>query len=168
MKHPTKKALAVLLTVLLLTGAAVYAADAGTAEDPLVTLSYMTNTFQTQIASLFQDALDDTQATLNDTLDRQAASLEQAIQAAAQSSGETLQAADTAWQTVTLTAGQSLAVEAGAQVLFLSGSGTFSGGYAVDVTAGTSGATMSLSADHLYTVSSAGTVSGEGQLLLQP
>ena len=164
MKHPMTKILAAALAVILLTGAAVYAADAGTAEDPLVTLSYMTNTFRQEISELFRSQLDETANALANTMDSQVAALEQNLQTQDTTAS---QVEDTAWQTVTLAAGQSLTVDDGAQVLFVSGTAAFSGGYAVDTTDGNAAARMDLAANHLYTVSTAGIISGEGRLLLK-
>jgi hypothetical protein len=160
MKHPILTA--AVLTVTLLTGAAVYAADAGTAEDPLVTLSYMTTTFKQEITELFQSKLDRTASNLEQTMAQQVSAVSKSQQTAATA------AQDTAWQTVTLTAGQALEVSAGAQVLPLSGSASFSGGTISDTTVGASAKSAALTADHLYLVSAAGTVSGEGQLLVKP
>lgn len=163
MKRPMAILLAVALVVTALTGAVAYAAEAGTAEDPLVTLSYMTTTFKQELTSLFQGMLDDSASSLEDTMDSQLAALEQSLASA----DAAAPAEDTAWQTITLT-GQSLDVDAGAQLLLISGTAAFSGGYVVDSTDGTASAGMTMHEDHLYVVSAAGTVSGEGTLLLKP
>ena len=53
-----KKRIAILLSLILLLGTAAWAVAAGSADDPLVSLSYLTGKFSKAMNREIQDALD--------------------------------------------------------------------------------------------------------------
>ena len=105
---------ALALGLALLLGAAALAANETTL-DPLVTLSYLTGEFTDSIlARASQIAGQSDQQTVQD-LQAQAAAI-------AQAANDTARQISTGYETVNLTAGQTLDVAGGTEVLVLSGS----------------------------------------------
>ena len=112
-----KKTLAILLPVLALLAAALWALAAGGADDPLASLSYLEGTF-------------------SDTVDR-------AVEARLDTSDDALRSGTVAvstsgtWQESRLKRGDTLTGTTGTGVLLLAGEGQVTSGTVVDVTAGT-------------------------------
>lgn len=131
--------LCVILAVTVLTAfAAMAAGGAGSQADPLVTLSYLTDTFTDRIL----DKVDNLLAERNAALSREL-SARPVPDGSAGSGG---------YIAVTLTAGQTLTGEAGCEVLLRSGAAHCTGANSlIDTTTGSSpGSEAALAADHLY------------------
>lgn len=131
--------LLVIVVAAVAAGAGAYAAtNYGTQSDPLVTVSYLTDTLEPSIQSDFDGQL--------------AAAMEQ-LEAAFE---EDLANATGTFEVVSLTSGQTLSGGAGCEILFRSGSATAVGSL-LDVSAGSSVSSgASLSANHLYMASASG------------
>lgn len=112
-----RKKIFILLPLCLLAAAAVWAAAAGDAADPLASLSYLTGAFTNKV-----------DAAVNDRLDRSGAPVQE--NAAASSAAS--------WTEVRLKQDDILQASTGDGVLLLAGSGqvTYPAGAVVDVTAG--------------------------------
>lgn len=150
-RHLFWKVLAAALAVTLLL--AVTALAAGTEQDPLVTLSYLTGTYRTNLLSEVNTAIAAKEKQLSAEFASQVASLDGA------SSGQTGSAAATEYRTVELQAGKSATVEAGGEVLVLSGTLRTPAVGLTDVTDGTAvGINGTLTANHLYVASVTSTV----------
>lgn len=115
-----KIALAIPVSILLL--AAVWVFASGNAEDPLVSLSYLTDTFTKLVEESVDKRLDESDAALLEY---------------AENGGTITQAAAT-WEEVRLKRDDMLAGSTGTNVLLLAGSGqvTYTSGAVVDVTTG--------------------------------
>lgn len=128
-----------LVVAALSAGAGAYAATTyGTQSDPLVTVSYLTDTLGPSMQSSF---------------DGQLASAMEQLEVAFE---EDLAGATGTFTVVTMTSGQTLSGGAGCEILFRSGSATAVGAL-MDVSAGsavTSGS--ALTANHLYMTSASG------------
>ena len=156
-------ALALALTALV--GAAAYAAGAGTSSDPLVTVSYLENTFTPSVTASVNAQISAARTSLDDALAARVRSFEANLAQAPAQTGA--QAGD--YVSLTLAAGQTLDVTPGAELLFLSGKATAAAAL-TDTTAGASVASGgALSAYHLYIATGTGTVtaSAESKLLVK-
>lgn len=143
---------AIVLACVLVVGAFSASASGGGQQDPLITLSYLTQVVTPELLKIVDEQVAANEQALTDrintAIDTYSAEMEQALgQSGVQSS---------AFATVYLSAGQSLLPQAGSEVLLRSGSAVVFAGAApilLDATAGTSleigGA---LSANHLYVV----------------
>lgn len=126
-----RTALCVILAAAVLTAfAAMAGSGAGSQTDPLVSLSYLTDTFTPQIMEKVDSLLEERNAALNEELRQPAAG-------------------DGAYAVVTLSAGQALRGEAGCEVLLRSGDARCAGELA-DATSGGVLAGGGLTANHLY------------------
>lgn len=139
--------LSIALALVLAVGVTAYAAsNYGTSSDPLITLSYLTDTLTPNLLSQLRTDLD---AAVDEV----------------QASSGSLQT----YSVVTLSRGQTLSGSAGCEILLRSGSATCISGLA-DITDGTSlSGGSSLSANHLYMASADGsgcTASADSTLLL--
>lgn len=153
MKKRNVRILAAALSVVLLTGAAAMAAGAGTSSDPLVSLSYLTDTLTPSLISRLQTMVTDNNSALT-------ASLNQEVDAYRQQ----VESADTAtFSAVSLSAGQTASLESGGEVLLRSGSAVCDQEL-TDTTDGTAlSAGGSLVIDHLYlSAAGAGTLTAGG------
>lgn len=116
-----------------------------TASDPLVSLSYLTGTYRT---NLLKDVEADIQAEsqkLSAGFSQQVSDLKGTM------GGQTVTAAKNDFSTQSLAAGQQITVHAGGEVLVLSGSVKAVGSGLTDATAGTTvSAGGGLTANHLY------------------
>ena len=140
MKNRTTKTLLILLLVAVLAATGVYAAVRyGTQDDPLVTMSYLTDVKEPELADAYSVKAD----------------------AAVEEMKNNLPASDTAavtgdYVSAELTAGQTLKCEAGTEVLLRSGKVTASA-VLTDVTDGAQvEAGKALTANHLYIAPAAG------------
>ncbi|NCB51833.1 MAG: hypothetical protein EOM54_08140 [Clostridia bacterium] len=131
--------LLVLAVAVVAAGVGAYAAtNYGTQSDPLVTVSYLTDTLEPSIQSNFDGQL--------------AAAMEQ-LEAAFEAD---LANATGTFEVVALTNGQTLSGGAGCEILFRSGSATAVGAI-LDVSTGASVSSgASLTANHLYMTSASG------------
>jgi len=150
-RHLFGKILTVALAATVLL--TITALAAGTSQDPLVTLGYLTGTYKTNLLSEVNTAIAAKEKQLSAEFASQVASLSHA------SSGQMPSPAATEYRTVELQAGQSATVEAGGEVLVLSGTLQTPAVGLTDVTAGTAvGINGTLTANHLYVASVASTV----------
>lgn len=145
MKSKAKIAAAVAGAAVLVTVA--YAATAGSQNDPLITLSYLTERFQPQI----EDAVSNAVAAREDALRQE---LTQAMQDWEQRlDGGQVSVSGTAFQTITLRPGQALVGQAGCEVVVREGQAQWTSASSALVDA-TTGAILeegqALLANHLY------------------
>ena len=126
MRNVKLKGLVILLTVVVLAGAAVYAvSNYGSQSDPLITKSYLDQVLQPQLEAELETELKDAENQLRGS-----------------TAGE--------FQELSLTSGQSLHCGAGGEFLLCSGSAKALGSLA-DTTAGSNVAEgAALTANHLY------------------
>ncbi len=151
---PSRKTLLRILTaamvVVMLASVAVIAATAGTDSDPLVTRSYLEGPYKKTLLSEAESAAESQVETLERSLDKR-------IQSFTSNLSDTVpdrQTAESAYETQTLAAGESLTLPAGTQMLFLSGAATMAGAGLTGATAGTALATgAALTANHSYVAS---------------
>ena len=135
-----KKTIRTILCILLAAAGltafgALAAGGAGSRGDPLVTLSYLTDTFTAQI----MDKVDAALAQRNEQLLRELGG-----------SGGAVSGAASSYTAVTLSAGQTLYGEAGCEVLLRSGSASCSAGLTDATAGGTLSGGSALEANHLY------------------
>ena len=136
---PKKKILALLLAAVILTGGISALAAAGTSDNPLVTLSYLTDTFKKSILAQTDSKLAAAQSTYE-------AKLEQKIQSSG-NSGTTIGA----YSVVRITNGQTLTLNKNCEVMLRSGTVQYSGNALTDTTSGSvlaQGSTVQ--ENHLY------------------
>ena len=135
-----KIAAAAVCVCLLLTAA--YAAGAGSANDPLVTLSYLNNTFSQKVQTM-----------VNDTVDARKAEMEQAL---AKVLGQGGNGSGNVFTVVTLSKGQTLVGDVGCEVMLRIGTavcGTSDSVGLIDTTSGSNlGSGGALATNHLYMV----------------
>ena len=132
MKNRFLRTFLILLLVAVLGAVGVYAAARyGSQEDPLVARSYLTDVVEKEITDYTDSQI---RAAVSDAQGR--------VQAQ-------IRAAAGVFETVRLTAGQTLACESGTEVVLLSGSAAASGDL-TDTTLGEALNEGALSANHLY------------------
>jgi hypothetical protein len=135
-----KIAAAAVCVCLLFTAA--YAAGAGSANDPLVTLSYLNNTFSQKVQTM-----------VNDTVDARKAEMEQAL---AKVLGQGGNGSGNVFTVVTLSKGQTLVGDVGCEVMLRIGTavcGTSDSVGLIDTTSGSNlGSGGALATNHLYMV----------------
>lgn len=136
---PKKKILALLLAAVILTGGISALAAAGTSDNPLVTLSYLTDTFTKSILAQADSKLAAAQTTYE-------AKLQQKIQASSSSGSAT-----GAYSVLQMSKGQSLTAGVGCEVMLRSGTARCSGAALTDTTSGSASAQdQALQKNHLY------------------
>lgn len=146
-----------MLVGTVLTAFAAIAADVGSQADPLVTLSYLNETFMGQLLERVEETLTARNATLKTELEQEISSREQEIlRQLGGTAGSTVNTAVVGFTTVTLTKGQTLYGNAGCEVLLRSGSATCyaEGASAPGLVDSTEGTTIlhgtALTPNHLY------------------
>lgn len=152
MKRTWKIAAAVLCTILLVTVAFAAVGGAGSQNDPLVTLSYLTSIFTPKVQSMTQQAVTDQQARNKAELDAAVTQWDTKVQDAIRQAGVS-GSSGVSFVTVTLEAGQMLLVGEGCEIILRSGVSGYVSEEAslMDSTAG--GELVSgkvLTANHLY------------------
>lgn len=144
MKRKWKLALAALCACAVVTAA--YAATAGGAEDPLITLSYLEGPFMAQVQTMVDEAVSANQEILESKLNAAIDELESRL--STEDSGS--------FQVVTLTKGQTLVGDVGCEVMLRIGTadcGSDSATGLIDTTGGSVlGDGEALAANHLYMV----------------
>lgn len=150
----------ILAVTVLTTFAAIAAGGAGSQADPLVTLSYLSETFTGQIMEKVNDLLAQRNAALNQEISGKLAQLP----GGAGGNGES-------YTVVTLAVGQTLQGEVGCEVLLRSGSAVCTGDGTVGLMDTTSGGSLgsgaALMANHLYLMpDSRGITTADGATLL--
>ena len=132
MKNHFLRTFLILLLIAVLGAGAVYAAARyGSQEDPLVAKSYLTDVIEKEITDYTESQI---RAAVSDAQGR--------VQ-------EQIRAAAGVFQSVNLSAGQTLTCEPGAEVVLLSGSVTASGDL-TDTTLGEALSEGELAVNHLY------------------
>lgn len=126
---------AVVLASVVVVSAFSVSAEGGDKKDPLITLSYLTQVVTPQLEEMVDEQVEANEEALNEKLnDAIDDYVEQMEEALAESAGES-----SSYTFVTLTAGQTLAPEAGSELLLRSGSVNVSSGSSpvlIDATAG--------------------------------
>ena len=117
------KIISIALAVVVITGAGVYAATTlGTQSDPLITLSYITDTLQPALLSA-----------VGSEIDAAASQLEDAFNKALTEAGSVSVGT---YKVVTLTSGQTLTGEIGCEIMLREGVAAASGSGLVNMSAG--------------------------------
>ena len=150
----------IIFGIMLVSGVSIYAATSyGTSSDPLVTLSYINNVKDAIIDetnSYIDQTGDELSNSFNSSLEQFSAEIDQKL-----SAGTVHSTADV-FSVVTLSNGQSVTCDSGAEIMLRAGSANASGSEApslVDTTAASDVSSGSaLEANHMYMV----TVSGNG------
>ena len=146
-----------LAAVVLASFAALASGGAGSQGDPLVTLSYLNDTFLTQVLEKVDKSLDERGGRLRGEIDQQIAQREQELRG--QLSGGSPAAPASAYTAVTLSAGQTLSGEAGCELLLRSGSAVCAASSAPGLVDTTSGGSINgggaLQPNHLYLMTEA-------------
>lgn len=151
MKRKWKIAVAVVCALFLVTVAYAAVSGAGGQNDPLVTLSYLTNVFAPKVEDLAEQVVGEHQAEneaeLNDAIDYWDERVQQAIDEAGVSGS-----GGVTYHEVTLEAGEILVMQEGCEVILRSGAVKWNADTALmDMTAGSDLASgKALSANHLY------------------
>ena len=134
-----KRKIALMLPLCILLAVTVWAVAAGDADDPLLSLSYLTETFAKKLNREIEDRLDESDEELLETLEE----------------GGPVVAAASTWQETRLKRGDVLFGNTGTNVLMLAGAAQvfYDSGAVVDVSAGIEvpSGTM-LAANHRYMV----------------
>ena len=148
----------ILLAITLISGAAFLAlATPGTASDPFITLSFLTDIFRPQMLADVARA----EQELVESFDERIAELEAQLEAALSSSGAALPSESDVFTVVTLTRGQTLSCPVGTEIMLRIGTATGTGSEPALVNY-TKGETLSpgaaLTANHMYLV----TIEGNG------
>lgn len=154
MKQPRRAWLIALIACAVLILPLAVSGSGLTDSDPLISLSYLTGTYQQQIIAEMQKQITARSQELTDTLDQRISD----VRTAAGSS----QAPASTHTTVNLTAGSSYTVPDGAEFLFLSGSAKATGAGLTDTTLGQSvAASAALTENHLYVAGTAVAIQSE-------
>ncbi len=158
------KLLAVTLAAVVVLGLTGAVSGVNTASDPLVTLSYLTGTYKSNLLSEVNTAIAAKQRQLSQEFSQQADELKAAI------AKTTVTPAENDFKTVTLSAGQTVQVSAGGEALLLSGAASAREAGLTDVTAGSGViAGGALAVNHLYVSAGDCTIqaSGSAKLLVK-
>ena len=151
-KHLIPKLIAIVMAVVLIASLAVLAAgtgsSAGTTSDPLVTMSYVNETFRAELLQQLQQEMNTSQAEFSQSISAMLQSISN------QYSGYAPEmSVQSPYVSITVPEGETLELAAGQQFLVLSGAGKVSLNMMVDTTAGMSLASgNALSENHFYTV----------------
>lgn len=169
-KKTLRTAACLLLAAVALTAfAALASGGAGSQGDPLVTLSYLNDTFLPQVLEKVDKSLDDRGTKLRGEIDQQIVQREQELRGQLSGSGSPAAPA-AAYSAVKLSAGQTLSGEAGCEILLRSGSAVCVAGSAgvpglVDATSGGSvNGGGALQANHLYLMPAPAGVQASGEV----
>lgn len=139
------KIFGVAMAVTAVVGLTMAVSGTDTASDPLVSLSYLTGTYRTNLLKDVEAEVQEESQKLSSSFSQQVSDLEETM------GGHTVTAAKNDFSTQSLAAGQKVTVSAGGEVLVLSGSVKSVGSSLTDTTAGTAvTAGSALSANHLY------------------
>ena len=152
MKNKIVIGVLVLAVIMLISGATILAvATGGTQDDPLITLSYLTNIFRPRVMEDVSKAENEAEQRFQ----RRIAELEAQL-AAGQGSGQTPPGAADVFSVVTLTRGQTLICQVGTEIMLRVGTANALGATAPALVNYTSGSTLSsgsaLTTNHMYLV----------------
>ena len=153
MKRKWKIGVAAVCAALLVTAA--YAATAGSQNDPLVTLGYLTGVFQPKVQETVEDAVTEREDALQQEMEQAIQNWDKQVQAAMDGEGSG-NGAGAVFQVVTLEEGQTLVGDVGCEMMLRIGTGVcISDGTPglIDVSAGTTlNDGQELETNHLYMV----------------
>ena len=152
MKRTWKIAAAVLCAILLVTVAFAAVGGAGSQNDPLVTLSYLTSIFTPKVQSMTQQAVTDQQTRNKAELDAAVTEWNTKVQQAIQQAGVS-GSSGVSYTALTLEAGQMLLVGEGCEIILRSGVAGYVSEEAVLMDSTIGGELASgqvLTANHLY------------------
>ena len=158
MKNKIAVTIAVIMAITIISGAGILvAANPGTQEDPLITLSYLTSIFRPQIMEEIRKA----EQELSDRFNERITQLESQLQGGQGGSSASDPGSADEFSVVTLSRGQSLICSVGTEIMLRIGSATGFGNVPVLVNY-TTGAALSsgasLTLNHMYLV----TIEGNG------
>ncbi len=144
-----KRSAAIVCALTVAIGGTALAANQGSQEDPLLTLSYLDKVLRPQLETEVDAAVERNKTELGNKLDQAVADGEKRVNAALSAAGVG------AFQAKTLTRGESFTPGAGRELLLTAGSAT-AVGTLTDTTAGkTVSAGASLELAHLYVTADA-------------
>jgi len=147
--------LVVAAAILLISGASILAASPGTAQDPVVTLSYLTNIFRPAVMNDVRNA----EQEMIRQFETRLAELESRIQESG--AGQTAAGTADRFHVVTLSRNQTLSASVGTEIMLRIGTASASGSEPALVNY-TTGETLSagsgLTANHMYLI----TIEGNG------
>ena len=156
MKEKLATGLAVLAAVIMISGMSIFAtASPGTQDDPLITLSYLTNVFRPQVMNDVRT----TEQEMTQRFESRITELESRLQAGG--SGQAASGTADQFHVVTLTGNQSLTASVGTEIMLRIGTAEASGSAPalINYTTGTTIASgAALTANHMYLV----TIEGNG------
>ena len=168
-RHVLRTVLCVLLAAVVLTAFAYLAGGGGSQGDPLVTLSYLTDTFTDQVLEKVDKALEERGSALRRELEQEIAQAEQALRDQL-GGGAPSPGGGAAYAAVTLSAGQTLRGSAGCEVILRSGSAVCAASGSPGLVDATSGGSLSnggsLQQNHLYLMPDAQGVRASGAVTL--
>mgnify|MGYP003371550082 CR=1 FL=1 len=171
-RHQLRTAACALLAATVLAAFVALAADVGGQGDPLVTLSYLNETFLSQILTKVDERLASRDGELLAEMEREVARTEEELLSRLGGGTGGSGGVAASYETVTLTGGMTLTGAAGTEVLLRSGTaycvsaGNSTPGL-VDITGGgTINNGSALVKDHLYLMSDQRALRSEGEVTL--
>ncbi len=134
-----------LLAVATVVALTVIASGAGTTDDPLITLSYLNGTFRDSLVKEVTDTVEDLESDLEKSVNTHGKALESAM------NNQDMTIVQSDYTVVSLAPGETVSLEIGTEVLWLSGTATVQNAVLTDTTTGSKlPATGKLTANHLY------------------
>lgn len=163
-KHLIPKLIACCVAVVLIASLAILAAgtgsSAGTTSDPLVTMSYVNETFRAELLQQLQQEMNTSQAEYSQSITAMLQSISNRYSGYAP---ETSVQSD--YVSIAVPAGETLELAPGQQFLVLSGTGKVSLNMMVDTTSGQSlSSGHALAENHFYTVPGEAAITAETDL----
>ena len=149
--------LTLTLTLLLGLSAVVFATN--TQSDPLVTLSYVTGSYKDDLIDGVKSSVSANQKALEKDFSKDIASFKSQLKTTK------VTAEENQFETITMTAGKTIQISTGSEILMISGVGEITIGDLTDTTAGKnvkSGGV--LDANHLYISAADGTITAQNQV----
>ena len=165
-KHLIPKLIAIVMAVVLIVSLTILAAgtgsSAGTTSDPLVTMSYVNETFRAELLQQLQQEMNTSQVEFSQSISAMLQSISNQYSGYAPESD-----AQSDYISVTVPAGESVQLQAGHQFLVLSGTGKVSQNMMVDTTSGKSlSSGNALSENHFYTVPGEAAITADTDLTI--
>ncbi len=162
----------VLIVAILALGFLALAVEYGTQSDPLVSLSYINDVLKPELLSEVDKASDDVSSAISayegrvdkkvdEVTDRMSAEITDSDLAAIAAQVPTAQKQNAPFTTLDLTAGKSITLKSGCELLSR-GDLSLKSGNLIDVTAGEE--TSAIKANHLYTAIDTATVTAKGKV----
>ncbi len=147
---------ALVLTCVVMVGAFSASAAGGDQQDPLITLSYLTQVLTPQLMETVDERITERETQLNEKIDEAIDDYSDQVSKKLAQSGAT----STTFAAVSLNQGQTLKPAAGSEILLISGEAVVSAGDAPGLLDSTTGSNLevdgALQASHLYVVAQDG------------